>query len=153
MPAVKVVATNRKARHEYDITETIEAGLVLKGSEVKSARAGLVNLKDSYVQFRDGEAWLVGCHISPYSYARGGGHDPDRDRKLLLHRREITRIGAKVAERGLTLVALRVYFKDGIAKLELGLGRGRAHYDKRRAIRDKEQRREMDRAARHRGRT
>jgi len=143
---VKVVATNRKARHDYEITETIEAGLVLQGSEVKSLRAGLVNLKEAYVQFRDGEPWLVGCHISPYSFARGGGHDPDRDRKLLLHRREITRIGAKVAERGLTLVALRVYFKEGIAKLELGLGRGRAHYDKRRALRDKEQKREIDRA-------
>lgn len=149
---MKVVATNRKARHDYEITETIEAGLVLKGSEVKSLRAGLVNLKDSYVQFKAGEAWLVGCHISPYSFARGGGHDPDRDRKLLLHRREIARIGSKVAERGLTLVALRVYFKDGIAKLELGLGRGRAQYDKRRAIRDREQKREIERASRHQGR-
>lgn len=149
---MKVVATNRKARHDYEISETFEAGLVLKGSEVKSLRAGLVNLKDSYVQFKAGEAWLVGCHISPYSFARGGGHDPDRDRKLLLHRREIERIGSKVAERGLTLVALRVYFKDGIAKLELGLGRGRAQYDKRRAIRDREQKREIERASRHQGR-
>lgn len=149
---MKVVATNRKARHDYEIVEAIESGVVLKGSEVKSLRAGMVNLKDSYVQFRSGEAWLVGCHISPYSFSRGGGHDPDRDRKLLLHRREIDRISARVNERGLSLIPLRIYFKDGIAKLELGLGRGRAHYDKRRAIREKEQRREMDRAVRRRGR-
>ncbi len=149
---MNVVTTNRKARHEYEIAETIEAGIVLVGSEVKSLRAGLANLKDSYVQFKAGEAWLVGCHISPYSFSRGGGHDPDRDRKLLMHRREIDRISAKVKERGLSLVALRIYFNDGIAKLELGLGRGRATYDKRRAIREKEQRREMDRAARRTGR-
>jgi SsrA-binding protein len=149
---VNVVATNRKARHDYEIVETIEAGVVLKGSEVKSLRAGLANLKDSYVQFKAGEAWLVGCHISPYSFSRGGGHDPDRDRKLLLHRREIDRVSARVNERGLSLIPLRIYFKDGIAKLELGLGRGRARYDKRRAIREKEQRREMDRAVRRRGR-
>jgi SsrA-binding protein len=149
---VNVVATNRKARHDYEITETIEAGIVLVGSEVKSLRAGLANLKDSFVQFKAGEAWLVGCHISPYAFSRGGGHDPDRDRKLLLHRKEIDRVSSKVKERGLTLVALRVYFKDGIAKLELGLGRGRATYDKRRAIREKEQRREIDRAARRTGR-
>jgi len=149
---VNVVATNRKARHDYEITETIEAGIVLVGSEVKSLRAGLANLKDSFVQFKAGEAWLVGCHISPYAFSRGGGHDPDRYRKLLLHRKEIDRVSSKVKERGLTLVALRVYFKDGIAKLELGLGRGRATYDKRRAIREKEQRREIDRAARRTGR-
>ncbi len=149
---MNVVATNRKARHDYEITETIEAGIVLVGSEVKSLRAGLANLKDSFVQFKAGEAWLVGCHISPYAFSRGGGHDPDRDRKLLLHRKEIDRVSSKVKERGLTLVALRVYFKDGIAKLELGLGRGRATYDKRRAIREKEQRREIDRAARRTGR-
>ncbi len=149
---MNVVTTNRKARHDYEIAEAIEAGIVLVGSEVKSLRAGLANLKDSYVQFRDGEAWLVGCHISPYSFSRGGGHDPDRDRKLLLHRREIDRISAKVKERGLSLIALRIYFKDGIAKVELGLGRGRARYDKRQAIRQKEQRREMDRAARRTGR-
>ena len=149
---MNVVATNRKARHDYEITETIEAGIVLVGSEVKSLRAGLANLKDSFVQFKAGEAWLVGCHISPYAFSRGGGHHPDRDRKLLLHRKEIDRVSSKVKERGLTLVALRVYFKDGIAKLELGLGRGRATYDKRRAIREKEQRREIDRAARRTGR-
>ena len=149
---MNVVATNRKARHDYEITETIEAGIVLVGSEVKSLRAGLANLKDSFVQFKAGEAWLVGCHISPYAFSMGGGHDPDRDRKLLLHRKEIDRVSSKVKERGLTLVALRVYFKDGIAKLELGLGRGRATYDKRRAIREKEQRREIDRAARRTGR-
>jgi SsrA-binding protein len=149
---VKVVATNRKARHDYEIIETIEAGIVLSGSEVKSLRAGLANLRDSYVQFKGGEAWLVGSHVSPYSYARGGGHDPDRDRKLLLHRKEIERIASKVNERGLSLVALRVYFSDGIAKLELGLGRGKASYDKRRAIKEKEQRREMDRAVRREGR-
>lgn len=149
---MKVVTVNRRARHDYEILETFEAGLELRGSEVKSLRAGQANLKDSYVQIRDGEAWLIGAHIAPYSFARAGGHDPERSRKLLLHRREIDRIAGKMAERGLTVVPLRIYFDHGLAKLEIGLARGKAQYDKRRALREKEQKREMERALRHRGR-
>lgn len=152
VPLVKNITTNRRARHNYQITETHEAGLVLRGSEVKSLRQGNANLKDAYVMFRDGEAWLVGAYVAPYSFARDGGHDPERDRKLLLHKREIERIAAKVAERGLTVVPLSMYFKEGKAKVELGLGRGKARYDKRQALKEKQQKREMDRAIRHRGR-
>src|SRR2546425_2447369 len=141
-------ATNRRARHEYEILETLEAGLVLRGTEVKSLRAGLVNFKDSYATMRNGEAWLTGCHISPYSHGTDANHDPERDRKLLLHGREIARLTGKVAERGLTLVPLRLYFKRGRAKLELGLARGKKLHDKRSALREREVRREMDRAAR-----
>jgi SsrA-binding protein len=144
----RTVATNRRARHDYEILETVEAGLVLRGTEVKSLRAGQVNFKDSYATMRNGEAWLTGCHISPYSHGTDANHDPERDRKLLLHRREIARLTGKVAERGLTLVPLRLYFKHGRAKLELGLARGKKLHDKRSALREREVRREMDRAAR-----
>ena len=144
----RTVATNRRARHEYEILETAEAGLVLRGTEVKSLRAGQVTFKDSYATVRNAEAWLVGCHIIPYSHGSSANHDPERDRKLLLHRREITRLVGKVAERGLTLVPLRLYFKGGRAKVELGLARGRKLHDKRAAIREREVRREMDKAAR-----
>jgi SsrA-binding protein len=149
---MKVVTTNRRARHDHEILETFEAGIVLVGSEVKSLRDGQVNLKDSYVTVRGGELWLVGCHIAPYAFSRLGGHEPERDRKLLLHRREIDRVSAKLAEKGLTLIPLRIYFKDGKAKAELGLGRGKRAYDKRQSLKAKEQKREMDRALRHRGR-
>jgi SsrA-binding protein len=142
------IATNRRARHEYAILETVEAGLVLRGTEVKSLRAGLVNFKDSYATIRNDEGWLVGCHISPYSHGTDANHDPERDRKLLLHGRELTRLTAKIAERGLTLVPLRLYFKGGRAKVELGLARGKKLHDKRSALREREVRREMDRAAR-----
>ena len=144
----RTVATNRRARHQYEILETIEAGLVLRGTEVKSLRAGQVNFKDSYATMRNAEAWLLGCHISPYSHGTDQNHDPERDRKLLLRRREIARLGGKIAERGLTLVPLRLYFKGGRAKIELGLARGKKLHDKRSAIREREVRREMDRAAR-----
>ncbi len=144
----RTIATNRRARHEYDILEVVEAGLVLRGTEVKSLRDGQVNFRDSYATIRNGEAWLVGCHISPYSHGTDANHDPDRDRKLLLHRREIARLAGKVAERGLTLVPLRMYFKGGRAKLELGLARGKKLHDKRSALREREVRREMDRAVR-----
>ena len=149
---VKAITTNRRARHDYEITETFEAGLVLQGSEVKSLRAGNANLKDAYVMFRDGEAWLIGGYIAPYSFSREGGHRPDRERKLLLHKKEIEKIASKVAERGLTLVPLGMYFKEGRAKVELGLGRGKARYDKRHALKEKQQKREMDRAVRRKGR-
>jgi SsrA-binding protein len=144
----RTIATNRRARHEYEILETVEAGLVLRGTEVKSLRAGQVTFKDSYATVRNDEGWLLGCHISPYSHGTGANHDPERDRKLLLHRREITRLVGKIAERGLTLIPLRLYFKDGRAKVELGLARGRKLHDKRAAIREREVRREMDKAAR-----
>ena len=144
----RTVATNRRARHQYEILETVEAGLVLRGTEVKSLRAGQVNFKDSYATMRNAEAWLLGCHISPYSHGTDQNHDPERDRKLLLRRREISRLTGKIAERGLTLVPLRLYFKNGRAKVELGLARGKKLHDKRSAIREREVRREMDRAAR-----
>jgi SsrA-binding protein len=144
----RTVATNRRARHEYEILETVEAGLVLRGTEVKSLRDGQVTFKDAYATVRNNEAWLLGCHISPYSHGTDANHDPERDRKLLLHAREISRLTGKIAERGLTLVPLRLYFKKGRAKLELGLARGRKLHDKRSAIREREVRREMDKAAR-----
>jgi SsrA-binding protein len=152
MAIERVVATNRKASHLYEILETFEAGLVLRGTEVKSLREGHANFKDSYALVEGGEAWLVGCHISPYRHGSDANHDPERPRKLLLHRGEITRLVGKVQERGLTLVPLRLYFKDGRAKLELGLARGRKLHDKRRAIREREMRREMDKAVRDRER-
>jgi SsrA-binding protein len=144
----RTVATNRRARHEYEILETVEAGLVLRGTEVKSLRAGQITFKDSYATIRNNEVWLVGCHISPYSHGTDANHDPERDRKLLLRHREIGRLTGKVAERGLTLIPLRLYFKNGRAKLELGLARGKKLHDKRSAIRERDVRREMDRAAR-----
>ncbi len=148
----RVVVTNRKATHLYEILETYEAGLVLRGTEVKSLREGQANFKDSYALVEGGEAWLVGCHINPYHHGSDANHDPVRRRKLLLHRGEISRLLGKVQERGLTLVPLRLYFKNGRAKLELGLGRGRKLRDKRHAIREREMRREMDRAVRARQR-
>src|SRR5882762_6744556 len=144
----RTISTNRRARHEYEILETVEAGLVLRGTEVKSLRDGGVNFKDSYATIRNGEGWLVGCHINPYSHGTDANHEPDRDRKLLLHRKEIGRLTGKVAERGLTLIPLRLYFKHGRAKVELGLGRGKKLHDKRATLRERDQRREMDQAAR-----
>src|SRR5919198_3116003 len=144
----RTIATNRRARHEYEVLETAEAGLVLRGTEVKSLRAGQVNFKDSYATVRNGEAWLLGCHINPYSHGTDANHDPERDRKLLLRSREIARLSGKIAERGLTLVPLRLYFKSGRAKLEVGLARGKKLHDKRSALRERETRREMEKAVR-----
>src|ERR1700757_1602084 len=152
MAAEKVVATNRKAFHNYSILETYEAGLVLRGTEVKSLRESQVTFKDCYAAIDNGEAWLIGCHISPYHHGSDANHDPERKRKLLLHRREIGRLLGKVAERGLTLVPLRLYFKDGRAKVELGLARGKKLYDKRAAIRERDERRELAQEARGRER-
>lgn len=140
------IAVNRRARHEFLIEETIEAGLALTGSEVKALREGKANLKDSYGRIDNGEVWLWNAHISPYGPASQFGHEPTRTRKLLLHRAEIERLHGKVKERGLTLVPLRLYFKNGRAKVELALARGKKQHDKREAIRDREQRREIDRA-------
>ncbi|HSP96769.1 MAG TPA: SsrA-binding protein SmpB [Candidatus Dormibacteraeota bacterium] len=140
------IAVNRRARHEFLIEETVEAGVALMGSEVKALREGKANLKDSYGRIENGEVWLWNAHISPYGPASQFGHEPTRTRKLLLHREEIERLHGKVKERGLTLVPLRLYFKNGRAKIELALARGKKQHDKRDAIRDREQRREIDRA-------
>lgn len=147
---IKVVASNRKARHDYEIVDTFEAGLVLHGSEVKSLRDGKATIKDSFAHVKDGEVFLVGLYIGPHGFSRDGGHAPERTRKLLLHRREIDRIAGKLAERGLTLIPLQIYFKNGKAKMELGLGRGKRSVDKRHALKEKEQKREMERAVRRR---
>ena len=150
-PPVKVVATNRRARHDYDILEVHEAGLALVGTEVKSIRNGHIQLKDSYATYRDGELWLVGVHVAPYSQADGfGGHEPERDRKLLLHRSEIEKLAGRVALEALTLVPLAVYFKEGKAKVELGLARGRRRFDKRDAIAARDAGRDAERALAHR---
>ncbi len=142
----RVVATNRRARFDYQIEDHWEAGLVLTGSEVKSLREGNVNLSDAYAQPRGEELFLVNCRIGEYKQAAHFGHAPLRDRKLLMRRAEIDRIRGKVEQRGYTLVPLRLYFKGGWAKVELGLGRGRAHEDRRDAIAERESKREMDRA-------
>lgn len=147
---LKTVTSNRRARRNYAIIETHEAGLALLGSEVKSLREGKADLKDSFGDVRNGEVWLVGAYIGPYEFAREGGHDPERERKLLLHRREIDRIAGQVAEKGLTLVPLQIYFKDGKAKVELALARGKTTVDKRQTLRDRDHQREMDRAMRSR---
>ncbi len=144
----KVVATNRRARHDFEIVETFECGMVLTGSEIKSIRAGQVQLKDAYAEVRSGEAWLNNVHIAPYQFSRDGGHDPERSRKLLLHGREIARLTGKVKESGLTLIPLSVYLANGYAKVELALAKGRRTVDKRHRIREREQQREMDRARR-----
>lgn len=146
----KVVASNRRARRNFDILDTYECGIALTGSEVKSLRAGQVQLKDAYGDIRGNEIWLRNLHIAPYAFARDGGHDPERPRKLLLRRREINRLIGKVNEVGLTLVPLSIYFTHGLAKVELALARGRTTYDKRQAIKEREMQREMDRARRHR---
>jgi SsrA-binding protein len=140
------VATNRQASFRYHLLERFECGIVLTGSEVKSLRDGAVQLKDAYAEVRDGEVWLRNMHISPYKPAARENHDPDRPRKLLLHRREIERLIGKTAERGLTLVPIRVYFGGPRAKVELALARGKEMHDKRRSIKERETRREIDRA-------
>ena len=143
---IKIICENRKARYDYVIEDVIEAGLALKGSEVKSLRAGRANLKDSYADIRDHEIYLVGTHISPYDPASHLNHDPERERKLLLHKKEIGRLVGKVNERGLTLIPLKMYFKRGKAKVELALAKGKRSYDKRETIKRKEAQREMERA-------
>ncbi|NQV05860.1 SsrA-binding protein SmpB [bacterium] len=144
------IATNRRARFDYHILETFEAGMVLRGSEVKSLRAGRVNLKDSYGLMKDGEAWLIGAHISPYDFSRMGGHEPERTRKLLLHKREIEKIASALAEKGLTFIPIRMYFDDGLAKIEMGLAKGKSRFDKRETLKRKQADREMERAIRYR---
>jgi SsrA-binding protein len=145
------VATNRQASFRYHLLEKWECGIELRGSEVKSLRDGGVQLKDAYAEVRDGEVWLRNMHVAPYKPAARDNHDPERPRKLLMHRREIERLIGKTAERGLTLVPTRVYFKGPRAKVELALARGKDVKDKRRSIKDRETRREIDRALSERG--
>lgn len=142
----RLIASNRKAFHDYFIDETLEAGLVLVGSEIKSIRAGRVNLRDSYVAIRNGEAWLIGTHIAGYAEASYQDHDPTRDRKLLMHRREIDRWLGKAEQKGYTIVPLKLYLKDNRAKVEIGLARGKRQYDKREAIAKRDSERDMRRA-------
>jgi SsrA-binding protein len=143
----KVVATNRKALHDYTIEERLEAGIVLRGTEVKALRDGLVNLRDSYASIDHGELMLHHCHISPYSHGNIMNHEPDRPRKLLVHRKEINKLLGKTQQKGLTLVPLRVYFSArGFAKVELALAKGKKQYDRRETIKEREAGREVDRA-------
>jgi SsrA-binding protein len=149
-PSHKTVVSNRRALHDYEILERFEAGIVLTGSEVKSLRGGRGSLSEAYGRVQGGEVWLEGMHIPPYEQGEKRGYDPIRRRKLLLHRNEIERLIGKTQERGLTLVPLRVYFSHGLAKVEVGLGRGKRQFEKRQATLEREHRREMDRAARRR---
>jgi SsrA-binding protein len=146
------VATNRQARFRYELLERMETGIALQGSEVKSLRDGKANLKDAYATVREGEVWLHNAHIAPYAPAAGDGHDPERPRKLLMHKEQIERLIGKTQERGLTLVPTRIYFSGSRAKVELALARGKEQRDKRDTIREREQSREMERALRYRNR-
>jgi SsrA-binding protein len=147
-----VITVNRKARHDYHIQESFEAGVVLKGSEIKSIRAGRVNLSDAYARPENGELWLYNSHIASYDAASYNTHEPKRPRKLLLHRKEIDDLAGKVTQKGLTLVPLKLYIKHGIAKIELGVAKGKKLYDKRETIARRDAEREMERALKHRRR-
>jgi SsrA-binding protein len=142
---IKIIAENRKARHDYFIEDEYEAGLVLKGTEVKSLRQGRANLKDSYAKVKNGELFVHQMHISPYPFAYYDNHDPLRIRKLLLHRYEIKRLYGKLSERGFALIPLRLYFREGKVKVLLGLAKGKRQYDKRETMRRRDQKRDMDR--------
>lgn len=148
--SVKVIATNRKARHEYHFDDSYEAGLVLKGSEIKSIRAGRVSLQQGFVVFENGEAWLVDVHIAPYDPASREGHEPRRRRKLLLHRREIDRLHGQWQQKGYTVIPTKLYLKDGRAKVEIALARGKKMYDKRQTIAERDSKRQMERALKER---
>lgn len=150
MGEIRVIATNRRAAHDFYLEDRYEAGLVLCGTEIKSVRAGMVNLGDGYVQPKDGELWLINVHIAPYEPAGRYGHEPRRPRKLLLHRREINRLLSRVVERGYTIVPVRLYLKDGKAKVEIALARGKRKYDKREAMARKDTQREIDRVLKER---
>jgi SsrA-binding protein len=146
----KLIVDNRRARHDYHLVERVEAGLALTGTEVKSLRDGRASLQQSYAEIRDGEAWLLGAHISVYEQGNRENHDPERPRKLLLHRKEIDSLYGKVRERGFTLVPTRLYFRDGRVKVELALARGKELRDKRRDIAQREAQRDMERALKSR---
>jgi SsrA-binding protein len=142
---IKIIASNKKAYYDYQILEKYEAGLVLKGSEVKALRDGKCNLKDGYARIRENEMWLIGITIGTYKNAGDSGHDPERFRKLLMHRYEIKKIHRKVTEKGITLIPLKIYFKKGIVKIEIGLATGKKEYDKRESLSQRDQEREMNR--------
>jgi SsrA-binding protein len=144
-PGTKLIAQNRKARHDYHIEETVEAGLALVGTEVKACRDGKATLTDAYATITDGEAWLLQCHIGHYSHGNRANHDPLRARKLLLHRDEIEKLSIKLNQEGRTLVPLRLYFKHGLAKVEIAVARGKKRYDKRAAIAKRDAERHMQR--------
>ena len=150
--AEKLICNNKKAFHEYFIEEKFEAGMVLQGTEVKSLRNGKANLNDAFAQVKNGEAFLNNLHISPYDFGNRENHDPDRMRKLLLHKTEITRLFGKIREQGYTLVPLRLYFKDGKVKDELGLAKGKKLYDKREDMKKKDMKRDVAQAMKERGR-
>ncbi|HHX08593.1 MAG TPA: SsrA-binding protein SmpB [Chloroflexi bacterium] len=142
---IKVVSTNKKVRFEYFIIETFEAGLVLKGTEIKSVRSGQISLQEAYVRTDGNQIWLIGAHIAPYEHASAFQHDPTRDRKLLMHKKEIRKLWDEVRIKGMTIVPIRVYLKAGKAKLEIGLAKGKKQYDKRQAIKEKDIERETSR--------
>lgn len=146
----KTVAVNRRARHEYAVDETLEAGLVLSGTEIKSIRAGRVNLAEAYARIEHGEAWLIGAHIAPYEQGNRYNHEPTRTRKLLMHRDQIAELVGRTQAKGYTLVPLRLYIRNGMAKLELGVARGKKAHDKRRTIAERDMRRELERATKQR---
>ncbi len=148
--SIKVVATNRKARHQYQFQDTLEAGLVLMGTEIKSIRAGRVSLQEGFVLVEGGEAWLVNVHIAPYDAASRQNHEPRRRRKLLLHRREINRLKSRAQEKGFTIVPTKLYLKDGRAKVEIALARGKRQYDKRQALAKRDSKRQVERAIKER---
>jgi len=148
----RTIAVNRKAYHDYLITDTYEAGLVLQGSEIKSIRAGHVNLKEAYARVEKGELWLFNCHIAAYTAASHYGHEPGRARKLLMHRKEVDELDAIIKQKSLTIVPLRLYIKGGVAKLALGVARGKKQYDKREAIAQRDQDRELDRVVKSQSR-
>ncbi|MEM7032327.1 MAG: SsrA-binding protein SmpB [Chloroflexota bacterium] len=149
---LKIIANNRKARHDYAILDTFEAGMVLTGSEIKSIRAGQISLQDGFATIREGEMWLDNTHISTYDQASIANHEPRRSRKLLLHRREINRLIGRLREKGLTLVPLRLYLKNNRAKVELGLAKGKRQYDKRTTLKERDAQRQIDRAISNRQR-
>jgi SsrA-binding protein len=146
----KTVAVNRRARHEYAVEETLEAGIALTGTEIKSIRAGRVNLAEAYARIEKGEAWLIGAHIAPYEQGNRNNHEPTRTRKLLLHRDQISELVGRTQAKGFTLVPLKLYIRNGMAKLEIGIGRGKKAYDKRRTIAERDARRELERSTKER---
>ena len=146
----KTVAVNRRAHHQYAIEETLEAGLALTGTEIKSIRAGRVNLAEAYARIERGEAWLIGAHIAPYEQGNRNNHEPTRTRKLLLHRDQIAELMGRTQAKGFTLIPLKLYIRNGMAKLEIGIGRGKKAYDKRRTIAERDARRELERSTKER---
>jgi SsrA-binding protein len=146
----KTVAVNRRARFEYAVEETLEAGIVLTGTEIKSIRSGRANLAEAYARIERGEAWLIGAHIAPYEQGNRNNHEPTRTRKLLLHRDQIAELAGRTQAKGFTLVPLKLYIRDGMAKLELGIARGRKAHDKRRVIAERDVRRELQRETKER---